>query len=381
MVRGFLIPLFTIQTQPAASISKRARQLKSAQRQQAPAEGAVGPAAHPPRAPTPERPERLQAAAALPPQRLNSPRAPIRPHFEFPSGDRRQLRFKKDWRPPRSPGHAHNPSAGLHRTAAGRGKSPTSVEAPDSLSVYNPMPRPPAKAPTVGVSGPPPATAQTQSQSVSHLQRLKEEAEMQQLQMHQLQQRYADDSCPWSSILRDPHLGHLFHGRSGVDLKDKWRTLIKTRPELAAYTENRKNHRKYRPFSATEERALLEGVKKYNGQRNVWSLILIDKELGPQFNDRSNVQLKDKFRTMRRAGATSSLLVSGGAGAGVGAAKVPVNKFRSAEWNFTSMKVGELASSSVEDLLLQEAGANPAAVSAPASDMSSTGADQNTRTI
>jgi len=67
-------------------------------------------------------------------------------------------------------------------------------------------------------------------------------------------QRYADDSCPWSSILRDPHLGHLFHGRSGVDLKDKWRTLIKTRPELAVYTENRKNHRKYRPFSVAEER-------------------------------------------------------------------------------------------------------------------------------
>ncbi|KAL4146661.1 hypothetical protein PRNP1_012525 [Phytophthora ramorum] len=136
-------------------------------------------------------------------------------------------------------------------------------------------------------------------------------------------QRYADDSCPWSSILRDPHLGHLFHGRSGVDLKDKWRTLIKTRPELAAYTENRKNHRKYRPFSATEERALLEGVKKYNGQRNVWSLILIDKELGPQFNDRSNVQLKDKFRTMRRAGTTSSLLVSGGG-------SVPVSRRTSA---------------------------------------------------
>ncbi|KAE9294049.1 hypothetical protein PF008_g24643 [Phytophthora fragariae] len=314
------------------------------------------------------------------------------------------------------------------------------VEGPDYLTVFTTMPRPPAKASTVGVSGPPSATAQTQSQSVSHLQRLKEEAEMQQLQMQQLQQvqhaqqyqlqqqaqmqlqqqqqeqlhqqqqqqhqlqytqgmgaasstlgqsatannlmsvavqaaanaanaaataggatagggyafprnspefacenvgervkgkrrkycphevtalvlgvqRYADDSCPWSSILRDPHLGHLFHGRSGVDLKDKWRTLIKTRPELAAYTENRKNHRKYRPFSATEERALLEGVKKYNGQRNVWSLILIDKELGPQFNDRSNVQLKDKFRTMRRAGATSSLLISGGGTVGVG---------------------------------------------------------------
>lgn len=122
-------------------------------------------------------------------------------------------------------------------------------------------------------------------------------------------QRYADDSCPWSSILRDPHLGHLFHGRSGVDLKDKWRTLIKTRPELAAYTENRKNHRKYRPFTKIEEDALMEGVKKYNGQRNVWSLILVDKDLGPKFNDRSNVQLKDKFRTMRRSGNTSSLVV------------------------------------------------------------------------
>ncbi|KAF4316000.1 hypothetical protein JM18_008157 [Phytophthora kernoviae] len=75
-------------------------------------------------------------------------------------------------------------------------------------------------------------------------------------------QRYADDSCPWSSILRDPHLGHLFHGRSGVDLKDKWRTLIKTRPELAQYTENRKNHRKYRPFTKIEEDALMDGKQR-----------------------------------------------------------------------------------------------------------------------
>ncbi|EQC31394.1 hypothetical protein SDRG_10995 [Saprolegnia diclina VS20] len=123
-------------------------------------------------------------------------------------------------------------------------------------------------------------------------------------------QRYADDSCPWSSILRDPHLGPLFHGRSGVDLKDKWRTLIKTRPDLASYTENRKNHRKYRPFTAMEERALIEGVKKYNGQRNVWSLILVDKDLGVQFNDRSNVQLKDKYRTLRRSGLVNTVSVS-----------------------------------------------------------------------
>ncbi|KAL0585477.1 hypothetical protein ABG067_004827 [Albugo candida] len=120
-------------------------------------------------------------------------------------------------------------------------------------------------------------------------------------------QRYADDSCPWSSILRDPILGPLFHGRSGVDLKDKWRTLIKTKPELSIYTENRKNHRKYRPFTPVEERALLEGVKRYHGQRNVWSLILSDKDLGPQFNDRTNVQLKDKYRTMKRSGSSPSM--------------------------------------------------------------------------
>ncbi|RHY17066.1 hypothetical protein DYB25_000632 [Aphanomyces astaci] len=123
-------------------------------------------------------------------------------------------------------------------------------------------------------------------------------------------QRYADDSCPWSSILRDPHLGPLFHGRSGVDLKDKWRTLIKTRPELSSYTENRKNHRKYRPFTTMEERALIDGVKKYNGQRNVWSLILVDKDLGVQFNDRSNVQLKDKFRTLRRSGVANTITLT-----------------------------------------------------------------------
>ncbi|ETW09146.1 hypothetical protein H310_01581 [Aphanomyces invadans] len=123
-------------------------------------------------------------------------------------------------------------------------------------------------------------------------------------------QRYADDSCPWSSILRDPHLGPLFHGRSGVDLKDKWRTLIKTRPELSSYTENRKNHRKYRPFTTMEERALIDGVKKYNGQRNVWSLILVDKDLGVQFNDRSNVQLKDKFRTLRRSGVANAITLT-----------------------------------------------------------------------
>ncbi|KAL3661157.1 hypothetical protein V7S43_013766 [Phytophthora oleae] len=70
-------------------------------------------------------------------------------------------------------------------------------------------------------------------------------------------------------------------------------------------------HRKARPFSATENQALLEGVKKYNDQRNVWSLILLDEDLAPQFNDRPNVQLKDGFRTMRRGGTSSTFLVNG----------------------------------------------------------------------
>lgn len=115
-------------------------------------------------------------------------------------------------------------------------------------------------------------------------------------------QRYADDSCPWSCILHDPDLGGQFHGRSGVDLKDKWRTLMKNRPELASFMENRKNNRQYRPFNQEEEQALIEGVRRYSGERNIWSMILDDDKLGPRFNQRSNVQLKDKFRTMKRAG-------------------------------------------------------------------------------
>ena len=115
-------------------------------------------------------------------------------------------------------------------------------------------------------------------------------------------QRYADDSCPWSCILNDPELGPQFHGRTGVDLKDKWRTLTKSRPELASFTENRKNNRQYRPFDQEEEQALIEGVRRYSGERNIWSMILDDPKLGKRFNDRSNVQLKDKFRTMKRAG-------------------------------------------------------------------------------
>ena len=115
-------------------------------------------------------------------------------------------------------------------------------------------------------------------------------------------QRYADESCPWSCILHDPEIGASFHGRTGVDLKDKWRTLTKNRPELASYTENRKNNRSYRPFEQQEEQALIEGVRRYSGERNIWSMILEDPKLGPRFNDRSNVQLKDKFRTMKRAG-------------------------------------------------------------------------------
>ncbi|KAG1704883.1 hypothetical protein DVH05_004912 [Phytophthora capsici] len=70
-----------------------------------------------------------------------------------------------------------------------------------------------------------------------------------------------------------------------------------------------KTRRTYRPFSATEDQALVEGVEKYNGQRKVWSLILLDKELGPLFNDRSNIQLRSRFHTMRHAATASALLV------------------------------------------------------------------------
>lgn len=131
-------------------------------------------------------------------------------------------------------------------------------------------------------------------------------------------QRYADDSCPWSCILHDAELSAHFHGRSGVDLKDKWRTLVKTRPELQSYTENRAGQRQYRPFSQSEELALIEGVRQYAGERNLWSMILNDEVLKLAFDRRTNVQLKDKFRTMKRAGQIIEVPIGG---AGEAAAK------------------------------------------------------------
>lgn len=127
-------------------------------------------------------------------------------------------------------------------------------------------------------------------------------------------QRYADDSCPWSCILHDAELSAHFHGRSGVDLKDKWRTLVKTRPELQSYTENRVVQRQYRPFSRGEEVALIEGVRQYAGERNLWSMILNDQVLKLAFDRRTNVQLKDKFRTMKRAGQIIEVPTTGEAG-------------------------------------------------------------------
>lgn len=115
-------------------------------------------------------------------------------------------------------------------------------------------------------------------------------------------QKYADDSCPWSCILADGEFNTQFHGRTGVDLKDKWRTLIKNRPEFSKFMEHRKTNRKYRPFLQEEEQALIEGVRQYSGERNIWSMILEDPTLGSKFKERSNIQLKDKFRTMKRAG-------------------------------------------------------------------------------
>lgn len=53
-------------------------------------------------------------------------------------------------------------------------------------------------------------------------------------------------------------------------------------------------------WNIEEEQALIRGVTRYGEGK--WKEILSDPELGPVFRERSNVQLKDKFRNMVSAG-------------------------------------------------------------------------------
>jgi hypothetical protein len=73
-------------------------------------------------------------------------------------------------------------------------------------------------------------------------------------------------------------------------------------PPKASSTRNDKKARKRVAWTAFEENAVARGFAKYGMLKNPWSQILADPELSETLQLRSNVDIKDKWRNMKKAG-------------------------------------------------------------------------------
>ena len=101
----------------------------------------------------------------------------------------------------------------------------------------------------------------------------------------------------WKTILDDK--GFQFNLRTNVDLKDKYRSLFKSSkapPQVLIGTR--------KPWTELEEQALRDGIELYG--EGSWKIILDDPQFGIVLQNRSNQQLKDKFRTLGRARPSAS---------------------------------------------------------------------------
>ncbi|CAM0135327.1 unnamed protein product [Umbelopsis sp. WA50703] len=110
----------------------------------------------------------------------------------------------------------------------------------------------------------------------------------------------------WKRILSDSQF--TFHGRSAVDLKDRFRTVYpseykrlypgskrvherKKSPEIQAPKLTRVRRRERRAFTAEEDEMLLKGVEKHGV---AWAKIAKDEEFN--LSHRTSTDLRDRFR-------------------------------------------------------------------------------------
>ncbi|PWA74360.1 ulp1 protease family catalytic domain, Homeodomain-like protein [Artemisia annua] len=95
-------------------------------------------------------------------------------------------------------------------------------------------------------------------------------------------------SGKWKIVLSDPQFASSLVNRSNIDLKYKWRTLSKKFdvPESSLKWTNE------------EEEALRTGVEKHGVGK--WVDILSDSQFASSLDSRSNINLKDKWRTLSK---------------------------------------------------------------------------------
>jgi len=114
----------------------------------------------------------------------------------------------------------------------------------------------------------------------------------------------------WSKILKDPTFGPVLSRRSNVDLKDKWRSsTMPTKtgthraglspplsPLAKATVSSPQAHKQGKRKWTDEENAALEaGVREHGiGQ---WVAILKNPKYAKALSARSNVDLKDRYRS------------------------------------------------------------------------------------
>ena len=67
-----------------------------------------------------------------------------------------------------------------------------------------------------------------------------------------------------------------------------------------------------RPWSSKEEETLIAGVERHgDGPGGSWAKILQDEEFGPLLSERTGVNLKDKWRNLKRKMGDDGVLKKG----------------------------------------------------------------------
>lgn len=120
-------------------------------------------------------------------------------------------------------------------------------------------------------------------------------------------EKYKDSPQRWRKILTN----YNFHPRrTSVDLKDKWRNMLRVDPERKAAIGSIYGHKKV-SWTTIEIEALKIGHKEFGEHKNPWASIL--QKYKDKFDPvRTSVHLKDKWRNLTRPAKAKAANVAAG---------------------------------------------------------------------